>query len=96
VGLSNIDSIQLRNWLKKDFDSLKKTIAPYKNKSTYYLPVYGSQTVRSFSGDNLRHLSTEKIEAKRELGMPQDGFVFQRVRNVFQAIDIYQNDIPRP
>lgn len=94
MGLSNIDSIQLRNWLKKDFDSLKKTIAPYKNKSTYYLPVYGSQTVRSFSGDNLRHLSTEKIEAKRELGMPQDGFVFQRVRNVFQAIDIYQNDIP--
>ena len=94
VGLSNIDSIQLRAWLKKDFDSLKKTIAPHKNKSTYYLPVYGSQTVHPFLGDNERHLKNNKIEAKRELGVVQDGFVFQRVQNVFQDIDVYQNDIP--
>ena len=94
MGLSNIDSVQLREWLKKDFDSLKKTIAPHKNRSTYYLPVYGSQTVRSFAGDNLLHLKNDKIEAKRELGVAQDGFVFQRVQNVFQDIDVYQNDIP--
>jgi len=42
VGLSNIDSLELKSWLKKDFDSLKKTIAPYKNRNTYYLPIYGS------------------------------------------------------
>ena len=94
MGLSNIDSVQLREWLKKDFYSLKKTIAPHKNRSTYYLPLYSSQTVRSFAGDNLLQLKNDKIEAKRELGVAQDGFVFQRVQNVFQDIDVYQNDIP--
>ena len=79
MGLSNIDSVQLREWLKKDFYSLKKTIAPHKNRSTYYLPLYSSQTVRSFAGDNLLQLKNDKIEAKRELGVAQDGFVFQRV-----------------
>lgn len=94
VGLSNIDSLELKSWLKRDFDSIIKTIAPYKNRNTYYLPVYGSQTVRSFTGDNERDLSTNKIEAKRELGVAQDGFVFQRIQNVFQDIDVYKNDIP--
>ena len=94
VGLSNFDSVQLREWLKKDFYSLKKIRAPHKKRSTYYLPLYGSQTVRSFAGDNLLQLKKDKIEAKRELGVAQDGFVFQRVQNVFQDIDVYQNDIP--
>ena len=94
VGLSNIDSLELKSWLKKDFDSLKKTIARYKNRNTYYLPIYGSQTVRSFTGDNERDLSTNKIVAKRELGVEQNGFIFQRIQNVFQDIDVYKNDIP--
>jgi hypothetical protein len=94
IGLSNIDSLQLQSWLKKDFDTLKKIIEPYKNKATYYLPIFGSQTVRSFYRDNRRRLTNEKIEAYRELGVAQDGFVFHRIQNVFQDIDIYQNDIP--
>ena len=66
MGLNNKDSIQLREQLKNDFDSLKKTIAFHKNKSTYYLPLNVSPTVRSFVGDNLLHLKNYKIEAKIE------------------------------
>jgi hypothetical protein len=58
------------------------------------LPIFGSQTVRSFCGDNRRRLTNEKIEAYRELGVAQDDFVFHRIQNVFQDIDIYQNNIP--
>ena len=83
IGLTNIDSISLSKWIKGDFESLSKIIVQNKTKSGFYIPVFAGQTVRNFLGDNEKDLQAEKIIAKRSVGIEQNGFVFDRIQNIF-------------
>lgn len=94
IGLTNIDSTSLSKWIKDDFESLSKIIVQNKTKSGFYIPVFAGQTVRNFLGDNQKDLQVEKIIAKRSVGIEQNGFVFDRIQNVFLDIDVYSDDIP--
>ena len=94
IGLTNIDSISLSKWIKGDFESLSKIIVQNKTKSGFYIPVFAGQTVRNFLGDNEKDLQAEKIIAKRSVGIEQNGFVFDRIQNIFFDIDVYSDDIP--
>ncbi len=93
VGLSNMDSISMKKILGKAFDSIIDIIEKKKKLEKYFVPIYMKETNEAIYGNN--KIKKEKVDklAERNIGVGQQGFLFDRISNTFQAIDIYENDI---
>tara|TARA_Y100000385_G_scaffold87177_1_gene89754 strand:- start:75693 stop:78191 length:2499 start_codon:yes stop_codon:yes gene_type:complete len=93
VGLNNIDQTFLKRLLQKDYDSVISIIKQDKRNKRFYIPIYLSEIIKTIYGDNRLSKTLELTEAEKEIGIQQDGFVFDRISNVFEEINIYDNNI---
>ncbi|MDG2194925.1 MAG: DUF5686 family protein [Polaribacter sp.] len=93
ISLNNLDTIFLQKIFKKDY---KKTIEelPYnENGINYSIPLYLHEMVSNVYGSNTSNSKREDLEAEKNKGINQEGFVFKRMTNTFNSIDIHQNNI---
>lgn len=94
IGLNNLDSVFVKKVFKKDY---KKVLAqmPYSETGVnFYLPLYCDEIVKNIYGNNKIDLVREDIEAEKTKGIQKGaGFVFERMTNTFNNIDIYKNNI---
>ncbi len=93
VGLNNIDQKFLKRILKKDYDSIISIIKQDKRNKRFYIPIFLSEVIKTIYGDNRLQKTLEVTEAEKETGIQQDGFVFDRISNVFKEVNIYDNNI---
>lgn len=93
VGLNNIDQKFLKRLLKKDYDSIISIIQQDKRNKRFYIPIYLSEVIKNIYGDNRVSKTLDITEAEKEIGIQQDGFVFDRISNVFKEVNIYDNNI---
>lgn len=93
IGLNNLDTVFLKRIFKKEY---KKTIDRVKYDSdgiNYYIPIYLSEQIANIYGDNKNNNIREDIEAEKADGLGAQGFVFNRMSNTFQNIDVFKNNI---
>ena len=95
IGLNNIDTTFLKKVYKDDFNKAIDEVQHDENHGeNFYIPLYLNETVFKVYGDNKIDKEREDIEAEKSKGVFEQGFVFNRMANAFQDIDIYQNNIP--
>ncbi|QXP73433.1 carboxypeptidase-like regulatory domain-containing protein [Tenacibaculum sp. AHE15PA] len=93
LGLNNLDTVFLKNIFK---DEYQKTIDKVKYDSdgvNYYIPIYLNEEVANIYGDNKNENIREDIEAEKSEGLGTKGFVFDRMSNTFQDVDVFKNNI---
>ena len=93
IGLNNIDQKFLKKLLRTDYDSVVSIIKQDKRNKKFFVPVYLREQIRSVYGDNIANKTLELIQAEKDIGIQQDGFVFDRISNIFKEINIYDNNI---
>ena len=93
IGLNNLDTLFLKKIFKKDYN---KTIEKVKYDSdgiNYYIPIYLNKQITNVYGDNKSGNIRNDVEAEREEGLGAEGFVFDRMSNTFQNVDVFKNNI---
>lgn len=93
IGLNNLDTLFLKSIFKKNYDREIKQVRYDNDGINYYIPVYLNENVTKVYGDNTRAIVREDIEAEKEEGLGAQGFVFDRMSNTFQNVDIFRNNI---
>ncbi len=93
VGLNNMDQAFLKTLLKEDYDSVISIIKQDKRNKKFYVPIYLNEKLETVYGDNTLDKSLQLIQAEKEVGIQQDGFVFDQISNIFQKMNIYGNSI---
>lgn len=94
IGLSHIDRDLLKKILKKNYDSIVSIIRQDKQKKSFYVPVFLREKIEKVYGNNRVKKNRTILEAEKEIGIQQQGYVYERISNVFKEIDIYENTIP--
>ena len=92
-GLSNLDSAFLKKVLTKAYDSVIKIAQQDKKQKKFIIPVYLKETVEKIYGDNILKKQRIDVEGERNTGVVQTGFVLDRMSNLMQTVDIYNDDI---
>jgi len=91
IGLNHIDTVFLKKVFKKDYQKVLKEL-PYDNEGFHYsIPIYIKETVYHIYGDNQKNKERIDVEAEKSNGFYQQGFVFDRMSNKFDEVDIYKN-----
>ena len=93
IGLNNLDTLFLKRIFKDDY---QKTIEKVKYDSdgiNYYIPIFLNEQIANIYGDNKNNNVREDIEAEKADGLGAQGFVFDRMSNTFQNIDVFKNNI---
>lgn len=93
VGLNNMDQEFLKKLLRKDYDSIVSIIQQDKRNKKFYVPIYLKEKIEKIYGNNSTKDELIKIEAEKDVGIQQEGFIFERISNVFKTINIYDNNI---
>jgi len=93
VGLNNMDQKFLKRLLKDDYDSIISIIKQDKRNKKFYVPIYLSEIIQKVYGDNTLDKTLQLTEAEKQIGIQQDGYVFDRISNVFKEINVYDNNI---
>ena len=93
VGLNNLDSLFLKNIFKKEYKKVLEQLPPNDDGINYYIPLFLSETVTNVYGNNDLNIEREDVEAEKQDGVNKDGFVFERMSNTFNDIDIHKNNI---
>lgn len=93
VGLNNLDSLFLKNIFKKEYKKVLEELPPNDDGINYYIPLFLSETVKNIYGNNSLNIEREDIEAEKHNGVNKDGFIFERISNTFNEIDIHKNNI---
>ncbi|MFT5761207.1 MAG: hypothetical protein ACI8WA_000317 [Polaribacter sp.] len=93
VGLNNLDSLFLKNIFKKEYKKVLEELPPNDDGINYYIPLFLSETVKNIYGNNSLNIEREDIEAEKYNGVNKDGFIFERISNTFNEIDIHKNNI---
>jgi hypothetical protein len=93
IGLNNIDQKFLKRLLKDDYDSVVSIIKQDKRNKKFFVPIYLEEKIQNVYGDNSINKKIELIQAEKHIGIQQDGFVFDRISNIFKEINIYENNI---
>jgi hypothetical protein len=93
VGLNNLDSIFLKNLFKKDYKNIISQLPYNQTGVNYYVPLYLNEKLATVYGDNKKNLKREVTEAEKNGGAQKEGFVFQKLSNAFNDIDIYKNNV---
>ncbi len=91
IGLNHLDRLFLKKLFKKDIDEMMKDL-PYDDEGLhYYIPIYIKESVYHIFGDNKLDKKRVDIEAEKSKGFYRQGFVFDRMANKFDEVDIYNN-----
>ena len=93
VGLNNLDSLFLKSIFKKEYKKVLEELPPNDDGINYYIPLFLSETVKNIYGNNTLNIEREDIEAEKNNGVNKDGFIFERMANTFNDIDIHKNNI---
>ncbi|CAM1358198.1 DUF5686 family protein [Tenacibaculum xiamenense] len=93
IGLNNLDTVFLKSVFKKNYDKEIKQVKYDSDGVNYYIPVYLQETISQVYGDNKNNNVREDIKAEKEEGLGAQGFVFDRMSNTFQNVDIFRNNI---
>jgi hypothetical protein len=92
IGLNNIDQKFLKRLLRDDYDSVVSIIKQDKRNKKFFVPIYLNEKIETY-GDNRLNKTLELIQAEKQIGIQQDGFVFDRISNIFKEINVYDNNI---
>ena len=93
IGLNNIDQKFLKTLLRDDYDSVVSIIKQDKRNKKFFVPIYLNEKIQNVYGDNTLNKTLELIQAEKQIGIQQDGFVFDRISNIFKEINVYDNNI---
>lgn len=93
MGLNNIDTSFVRKVFEKDYDTAINQVQYDEDGTNYYLPIYLSEEVSKVYGNNRLNKKREDIEAEKSEGVGAQGFVFDRMANTFQNVDVFRNNI---
>jgi hypothetical protein len=93
IGLSNLDSIFLKKTMSKQYDSIVKIIKSGKKDKRFFVPIYMKENYESIYGNNIFHKERVDMEAERNIGVSQYGFLFDRISNTFTDVNVYDDDI---
>ena len=93
IGLNNLDSLFLKKIFKKEYKKVLEELPPNDDGINYYIPLFLSETVKNIYGKNTLNTVREDVEAEKNNGVNKDGFIFERLSNAFNEIDIHKNNI---
>lgn len=93
IGMNNLDSIFLRSLFKKEYKELMKQVKFDSDGINYYVPIYIEEEIATIYGNNKIKKIKKNIEAEKKEGLDADGFMFNRMANAFQNINIFKNNI---
>ena len=93
IGLNNLDTVFLKSIFKENYQKDIKQVKYDSDGINYYIPVYLQEKITKVYGNNIDSKVREDIEAEKEEGLGAQGFVFDRMSNTFQNIDIFKNNI---
>ena len=93
IGLNNLDTVFLKGIFKKNYKNDIKQIKYDSDGINYYIPIYLQEVITKVYGNDEKNLIREDIKAEKEEGLGTQGFVFDRMSNTFQNIDIFKNNI---
>ena len=93
IGLNNLDSLFLKKIFKKEYKEILTQLPPNDDGINYYIPLFLSETVKNIYGNNSLNTIREDVEAEKNNGVNKDGFIFERLSNAFNEIDIHKNNI---
>jgi hypothetical protein len=93
IGLSNLDSVFLKKTMAKQYDSIVKIIKSGKKDKRFFVPIYMKENYESVYGNNVIKKVRADMEAERNVGVSQYGFLFDRISNTFTDVNVYQDDI---
>lgn len=91
IGLNRVDSLFLKKLFKKDYRQVLDELPFDSEGFNKYIPIFIKELVYRVYGDNKLGKQRIDIEAEKNKGFVQNGFVFDRMANKFDAVDIYQN-----
>ncbi|MEX6627030.1 DUF5686 family protein [Tenacibaculum salmonis] len=94
IGLNNLDSAFLKKAFKNDYKETIKKVKFDSDGVNFYVPIYLNEQISNVYGDNKNKNIREDIEAEKTEGVGTDGFVYNRMSNSFQNIDVFKNNIP--
>ena len=93
IGLNNLDSAFLKKAFKKDYKETIKKVKYDSNGVNFYIPIYFNEQIANIYGDNKNNTIREDIEAEKTDGIGTNGFVYDRMSNSFQNVDVFKNNI---
>ena len=93
IGLNNLDSLFIKNIFREEYKKVIDELPPNDDGINYYIPLFISETVKNIYGNNLINTEREDIEAEKKEGVSKQGFIFDRMSNTFNDLDIHQNNV---
>jgi len=91
IGLNHLDTLFLKKLFKKDYEQVLKELPFDSEGFHYFIPIYIKEMVYHIYGDNKLGKERVDVEAEKSKGFYQQGFVFDRMANKFDEVDIYKN-----
>ncbi|MFK8059943.1 MAG: DUF5686 family protein [Polaribacter sp.] len=92
IGLNNLDTTFLKKTFKKEYKNILTQLPYNDNGVNFYMPLFVSETVSNVYGNNIINKERIDIEAEKSRGLDRQGFVFERVSNAFNDINIYDDN----
>jgi len=92
VSLNNLDTVFLKNLFKKEYETIIEKLPYNHNGINFTIPLFISEMVSNVYGNNKINQERIDIEAEKSKGIESQGYVFERVSNTFNFIDIYKDN----
>ncbi|WGH74179.1 DUF5686 family protein [Tenacibaculum tangerinum] len=93
IGLNNLDTLFLKQLFKDEYHQAIQEIKYDSDGINYYVPIYLNEQVANVYGDTKNDRVREDIEAEKSEGLNAQGFIFDRMSNTFQNVDVFKNNI---
>ncbi len=93
IGLNNLDSAFIKKIFKKEYKEIIKEVKYDSDGINYYIPIFLSEQIAKVYGSNKTKDVREDVEAEKQEGLGAQGFVFDRMSNTFQNVDVFRNNI---
>uniref|UniRef100_UPI004048963A DUF5686 family protein n=1 Tax=Polaribacter sp. TaxID=1920175 RepID=UPI004048963A len=91
IGLNNLDTLFLNKVFIDKTDETMDNLLVDENGVNYYMPLFMSEDVTDIYGNNLLNKERQIVKAEKSKGVNKDGFVFDRMANTFNDINIFEN-----
>ena len=93
IGLNNLDTLFLKRIFKKEYKQAINQVKYDSDGINYYIPIFLNEQVTNVYGNNVTNNVRNDIEAEKSEGLGAQGFVFDRMSNTFQNVDVFKNNI---
>lgn len=93
IGFNNLDSTFIKKVFEDEKNSAIDELKFDSNGTNYYIPIYLTEVIYQIYGNNKSNKVRKDIEAEKKQGILNQGFIFDRVANTFQNINLYNNNI---